>query len=240
MAEETIRLNKYLASCGIASRRACVVLIEQGLVKVDGEIILEGGFRLKPGSVVTYKGQAVKPETKRVYVLLNKAKNYVTTVQDERGRKTVMDIIGEKIPERIYPVGRLDRTTTGLLLITNDGDLAKKLSHPSHRVKKVYNATLDKGLTRKHLDQIREGLVLEDGTAEVDWVNYTLEQNHTEVTIEIHIGKNRIVRRIFEHLGYNVERLDRVYYAGLTKKDLPRGRWRHLTHQEIIMLRHFG
>jgi 23S rRNA pseudouridine2605 synthase len=240
MAEETIRLNKYLASCGIASRRACVVLIEQGLVKVDGEIILEGGFRLKPGSVVTYKGQAVKPETKRVYVLLNKPKNYVTTVQDERGRKTVMDIIGEKIPERIYPVGRLDRTTTGLLLITNDGDLAKKLSHPSHRVKKVYNATLDKGLTRKHLDQIREGLVLEDGTAEVDWVNYTLEQNHTEVTIEIHIGKNRIVRRIFEHLGYNVERLDRVYYAGLTKKDLPRGRWRHLTHQEIIMLRHFG
>jgi 23S rRNA pseudouridine2605 synthase len=240
MAEETIRLNKYLASCGIASRRGCVVLIEQGLVKVDGEIILEGGFRLKPHSVVTYKGEVVKPETARVYVLLNKPKNCLTTVQDDRGRKTVMDLLGTKITERIYPVGRLDRTTTGLLLLTNDGDLAKKLSHPSNLVKKVYNVTLDKGLARRDLDKIREGLTLEDGVAEVDWVNYTGDKNPAEITIEIHIGKNRIVRRIFEHLGHTVERLDRIYYAGLTKKDLPRSRWRYLTQQEIIMLRHFG
>jgi len=240
MSTETIRLNKYLASCGVASRRTCTELIEQGLVQVDGQTIMEGGFRLNPKSVVTFKGKTVKPETKKVYLLLNKPKNYVTTVQDERGRKTVMDLIRADIPERIYPIGRLDRTTTGLLLLTNDGDLAEKLAHPSYSVQKIYNVTLDKNVSKRDLEQIRTGVPLEDGLAEVDWVNYTDEKKHSEISLEIHIGKNRFVRRIFEYLGYKVERLDRVYYAGLTKKDLPRGRWRHLTHQEIIMLKHFG
>jgi 23S rRNA pseudouridine2605 synthase len=237
--EETTRLNKYLAHAGIASRRACADLIKEGLVYVDGVVVYDIGYRLKPNQVVTYKGKVVKPEEKKVYLLLNKPKNYVTTVSDEKGRKTVMDLIPERIEARIYPVGRLDRATTGLLLLTNDGELAKKLSHPSHRVKKVYNITLDKALTKRDFEQITNGVTLEDGLAEVDWIKYTDDGKPNQVSLEIHSGKNRVIRRIFEHLGYVVERLDRVYYAGLTKKDLPRGRWRHLTKQEVIMLRHF-
>ena len=237
---ETVRLNKYLASCGIASRRACDDLIAQGYVKVDGKVVREPGFRLTKNSVVTYKGKPVTPEERKVYLLLNKPKNYVTTVSDERGRKTVMDLIPARIQERIYPVGRLDRTTMGLLLLTNDGDLAKKLSHPSYKVKKIYSVHLNKGISEDELEQVRTGLKLEDGIAKVNWVNYVAERDHSVVNIEIHIGKNRIVRRIFEYLGYEVIKLDRIYYAGLTKKDLPRGRWRHLTKQEIIMLKHFG
>jgi len=240
MSLETTRLNKYLAHCGIASRRACADIIREGHVKVDGEVVLDIGYRLKPRQVVTYKGKVVKPEAKKVYLLLNKPKNYVTTVSDERGRKTVMDLIPERIDARIYPVGRLDRHTTGLLLLTNDGDLAKKLSHPSHRIKKVYNVTLDKRLTKRDLDSIREGVTLDDGLAEVDWIDFISDKDQTQVGLEIHGGKNRVIRRIFESLGYTVQKLDRVYYAGLTKKDLPRGKWRHLTQQEIIMLKHFS
>jgi 23S rRNA pseudouridine2605 synthase len=237
--DETTRLNKFLAHCGIASRRACADLIKAGHVKVDGKVVLDIGHRLHPKNVVTYKGKVVKPEEKKVYILLNKPKNYVTTVQDDRGRKTVMDLIPDRIDARIYPVGRLDRATTGLLLLTNDGDLAKKLSHPSHRVKKVYHLTLDRPLTKRDMAQIREGVTLDDGVAEVDWIDMTDAKNPAEIGLEIHGGKNRVIRRIFEHLEYEVLKLDRVYYAGLTKKDLPRSRWRHLTQQEIIMLKHF-
>jgi len=239
MTEDTTRLNKFLAHCGIASRRACAELIKQGYVKVDGEVVVDIGYRLGPKQVVTFKGKVVTPEEKKVYLLLNKPKNTMTTVQDEKGRKTVMDLIPDRIDARIYPVGRLDRDTTGLLLLTNDGDLARKLSHPSFKIKKVYNVSLDKALTKRDLTQVKDGVPLEDGIAEVDWVDFPDQNNPTEVNLEIHIGKNRIIRRIFEHLGYQVKRLDRVYYAGLTKKDLPRGKWRHLTKQEIIMLKHF-
>ena len=237
---ETIRLNKFLAHAGIASRRACAELIKAGHVKVDGEVVYDIGYRLQPKQVVSYKGKVVKPEEKKVYLLLNKPKNYVTTVSDERGRNTVMDLIPDRIEARIYPVGRLDRASTGLLLLTNDGDLAKKLSHPSHRVKKIYHVTLNKILTKRDLESIRQGVTLDDGIAQVDWIEPTGGKNPAEIGLEIHSGKNRVIRRIFEHLGYTVERLDRVYYAGLTKKDLPRGRWRHLTKQEIIMLKHFS
>ncbi|HLF65064.1 MAG TPA: pseudouridine synthase [Saprospiraceae bacterium] len=236
---ETTRLNKFLAHCGIASRRACADLIKAGQVKVDGEVVYDIGYRLNPKQVVTYKGKVVKPEVKKVYILLNKPKNCLTTVKDERGRKTVMDLIPDRIESRIYPVGRLDRDTTGLLLMTNDGDLAKKLSHPSHRVKKIYYITLDRLLSKRDMAQIKEGVNLDDGVAEVDWIEPTDSKNPAEIGLEIHSGKNRVIRRIFEHLGYEVKKLDRVYYAGLTKKDLTRGRWRHLTHQEVIMLKHF-
>lgn len=238
-ADDTTRLNKYLAHCGIASRRACADIIKAGEVRVDGQVVTDIGFRVPPRSIVTYKGKVVKPESKKVYLLLNKPKNYITTSKDERGRKTVMDLIPERIEARVYPVGRLDRATTGLLVLTNDGDLAKKLSHPSHRVKKIYQLVLDRKISKRDLEQIRQGIELDDGVAEVDWIQQTEGKDPTALSLEIHSGKNRVIRRIFEHLGYEVKRLDRVYFAGLTKKDLPRGRWRHLTEQEVIMLRHF-
>ncbi len=235
---EGMRLNKYVAHCGICSRRQAVDLIKNGQVTVNGEP-REPFYPVQPGDEVHYKGRLIKPEERRVYILMNKPKNYITTTSDEKGRRTVMDLFRDKIDERIFPVGRLDRATTGLLLFTNDGDLAKKLSHPSHKVKKFYHVALDKPVTKKDLERIRAGMELEDGIAEVDGADYVKDASNKEVGIEIHIGKNRIVRRIFEHLGYEVKRLDRVYYGGLTKKDLPRGRWRHLTEQEIIMLKHF-
>lgn len=234
-----MRLNKYIAHCGISSRRKAAEYIKDGLVTVNGKVITEIGHRVMEGDKVTFKGKLVQPETNMVYVLLNKPKDYVTTVKDEKGRKTVMDIVGKKIKERIYPVGRLDKATLGLLLLTNDGDLAKKLSHPSHEVSKVYHVELDKPLTLEHLELIRKGLVLDDGPVPVDGVNYIRNAPKTSVGIEIHIGRNRIVRRIFEHLGYQVKKLDRTFYAGLTKKDLPRGRFRHLTKKEVLMLKHF-
>lgn len=236
---EEMRLNKYVAHCGIASRRKADELIQGGLVTVNGEVVKEPGRRVMPGDKVTFKGKLVKPEEKKVYILLNKPKNYITTLKDERDRRTVIDLIGDKVKERIYPVGRLDRNTTGLLVLTNDGELAQKLSHPSHKVKKVYYVVLDKPVSEDHLQQIRKGLELEDGKALVDSVSHVEGGKPNEVGIDIHIGKNRIVRRIFEHLGYEVVRLDRMYYAGLTKKDLPRGRFRHLTKREVIMLKHF-
>jgi len=236
---EGMRLNKYVAHCGICSRRQAAEHIKEGQVAVNGEKVREPGYQVKEGDQVTFRGKPIRPERKLVYILLNKPKDHITTVKDERGRRTVLDLLGNKVQERVFPVGRLDRATTGLLLLTNDGELAEKLAHPSHKMQKFYHAVLDKPLDALDLDKIRNGLELEDGKALVDAAGYLQGQKKNEVGIELHIGRNRIVRRIFEHLGYEVVRLDRVYYAGLTKKDLPRGRWRHLTEQEVIMLKHF-
>ncbi len=238
-AQDGMRLNKYIAHCGICSRRAASEHIKKGLVTVNGNLITEMGHKVMVDDVVTFKGEVVKPEENMVYVLMNKPKDAVTTLSDEMGRRTVIDILGGKIKERIYPVGRLDRATTGLLLLTNDGDLAKKLSHPSHEVAKVYHVSLNQKVTAEHLEAIRKGLVLEDGLVEIDGVEWVKGKDQREVGIELHVGKNRIVRRIFEHLGYRVVKLDRVYYAGLTKKRLTRGFFRHLDEKEIIMLKHF-
>jgi len=235
-----MRLNRYVAHCGIAARRKCDEFIKDGLVKVNGKVIIEPGFRVKDSDKVSFKGKKIQPITNRVYVLMNKPKNVITTTNDEKGRKTVMDIVKSKVKERVYPVGRLDRNTTGLLLLTNDGDLAKKLSHPSYEVKKIYHVQLDKLVSLEHISQIRKGLKLDDGLAPVDKVSHLKGKEKNLVGIEIHIGRNRIVRRIFESLGYVVVKLDRVYYAGLTKKDLPRGWFRELSEKEIIMVKHFN
>ncbi len=236
---EEMRLNKFLAHCGVASRRGSDTIIMQGHVTVNDTIVQEMGYKVKEGDLVKLKGQPIKPVDKLVYYLLNKPRNVLTTLSDERGRKTIIDIIATKIPERIYPVGRLDRNTSGLILMTNDGDLTKKLSHPSHKVPKVYHVTLDKNLTLKHLELIREGITLEDGPIKADSLHYMENMTKREVQIELHSGRNRIVRRIFESLGYEVLKLDRTYYAGLTKKNLPRGFYRHLTKEEIRLLKHF-
>jgi 23S rRNA pseudouridine2605 synthase len=235
-----MRLNKYLAHCGIASRRAVDVLIMQGHATVNGVIVQEMGYKVKEGDIVAFKGKVIKPVDKLVYYLLNKPRNVIATSNDERGRKTVMDIIAAKVPERIYPVGRLDRNTSGLILLTNDGDLTKKLSHPSHKVPKVYLVTLDKNLSLKDLERIREGITLEDGEIKADSLHFIEGESKREVQIEVHSGRNRLVRRIFEHLGYEVIKLDRTYYAGLTKKNLPRGMFRPLTKEEVRMLKHFS
>ncbi len=236
---EEMRLNKFLAHCGVASRRGADTIIMQGHVTVNDTVVQEMGYKVKEGDVVKLKGQPIKPVDKLVYYLLNKPRNVLTTSSDERGRKTVIDIIADKIPERIYPVGRLDRNTSGLLLMTNDGDLTKKLSHPSHKVPKVYHVTLDKNLSLKDFEKIRTGVTLEDGDIKADSLHYMENMTKREVQIELHSGRNRVVRRIFESLGYEVLKLDRTYYAGLTKKNLPRGFYRHLTKEEIRMLKHF-
>lgn len=235
-----MRLNKYIAHAGVCSRREAAQLVKDGHIQVNGTVIIEPGVVVEEGDEVTYKGRVLKPRVNMVYFLMNKPKGVITTVKDEKGRKTVMDLMVNKTKERIFPVGRLDRATTGLLLLTNDGDLAKKLTHPSHKVKKIYHAVLDKSISEVDLDKIAAGLVLEDGLAEVDKVGYVQgAASKKEIGLEIHIGKNRIVRRIFEHLGYTVVKLDRVYFGGLTKKDLPRGFSRPLTDKEVIMLKHF-
>ena len=234
-----MRLNKYIAHAGVCSRRKAAELVKTGKIQVNGSVEMNPSYMVSEKDEVSYNGKKLKPETTKVYILLNKPKNVVTTLSDEKGRRTVIDILKNKVEERIYPVGRLDKATTGLLLLTNDGDLAKKLSHPSHKVQKFYQVTLDKDLSLEDLEKIRMGLILDDGLAEVDGVDHIADNRRNEVGIEIHIGKNRIVRRIFESLGYKVEKLDRTYYAGLTKKDLPRGWSRPLKKQEIIMLKHF-
>jgi 23S rRNA pseudouridine2605 synthase len=239
MENEGVRLNKFVASSGVCSRRKAAELVKAGKIKVNGEVKLEPFYLVQDFDKVEYNGRILQQETKKVYLLMNKPKNTITSLSDEKGRKTVMDLIKQDIPERIFPVGRLDFPTTGLLLITNDGDLAKKLAHPSHKVKKFYEVHLDKEINPQDLNKIRAGLELEDGLAPVLGVDYVRGKTKREVGIEIHIGRNRIVRRIFAHLGYTVEKLDRTYYAGLTKKDLPRGRYRHLSKQEVIMLKHF-
>jgi 23S rRNA pseudouridine2605 synthase len=237
--DEPMRLNKYVAHCGICSRRQAVEHIKAGEVSVNGAVVIEPFYQVQPSDQVQFKGKNIRPEEHKVYILMNKPKDYITTLSDEKGRKTVISLLKDQVAERVFPVGRLDRLTTGLLLLTNDGDLAKKLSHPSHKVKKFYQVELNKPVDKADLERIRQGLELEDGRAEVDGVDYIEGGRRSEVGIRLHIGKNRIVRRIFERLGYEVKKLDRVYYAGLTKKDLPRGFWRHLTEQEVIMLKHF-
>lgn len=231
---EDIRLNKYIANAGICSRRKADEYIKEGMVEVDGKVVTEMGHKLTGKEKVTFQGKRVIPG-KKYYVLLNKPKGYITTTSDERGRDTVMDLVSSAADERLYPVGRLDRNTTGVLLLTNDGNLAQKLMHPSFMVEKVYKVELNRKLTEADLEKIRKGVVLEDGLAEVDDIQY-VDGDKKIIGIQIHIGKNRIVRRIFESLGYIVMKLDRVLYAGLTKKNLPRGKWRHLTKDELAFL----
>lgn len=235
--ESAMTLNKYIAHSGECSRRDAAEMVKQGKVRVNGELILEPGYRVEPGDQVTLSGKKLTPQKNLVYVLLNKPKGYITTTEDPEERKTVMDLVASAGVDRLFPVGRLDRNTTGVLLLTNDGALAHKLSHPSYNMKKVYHVTLDKNLTRADYEKISKGVELEDGVAQVDAIAY-LENRH-EVGLEIHSGKNRIVRRIFESLGYVVEKLDRVMYAGLTKKNVTRGKWRFLDEKEIIFLKHF-
>ena len=230
-----IRLNKFISNSGICSRREADTYIEHGSVTVNGKLVTEMGYKVKSGDEVRFDGSLISPEKKR-YVLLNKPKNYITTMDDDRGRKTVMDLVQNATEERIYPVGRLDRMTTGLLLFTNDGDLAKKLTHPKHHIRKLYHASLDRKLDLKDLERLRGDVIIEGRKVFIDAVSYVEGQNRTEVGIEIHSGRNRIVRKIFEHVGYKVTKLDRVVFAELTKKNLPRGRWRELTKQEIINL----
>lgn len=245
VSDET-RLNKYLAHAGVASRRAADELIKEGLVKVNGKVVTEMGFKVKPNDTVEFGGKELSPD-KNYYILLNKPKDFITTLKDEKDRRTVMELLrgaylqikAIKKP-RLYPVGRLDRHTTGVLLITNDGELAQKLTHPSSEVRKIYHVVLNNKLQKEHFDKIAEGgVVLEDGIAEVDEIAYPNPKNRAEVGIEIHTGKNRFIRRLFESLGYEVEKLDRVFFAGLTKKDLPRGRWRFLEEEEVRNLKHF-
>lgn len=230
-----IRLNKYIANSGICSRREADTYIEHGSVTVNGKLVTEMGYKVQPTDVVKFDGSTISPEQKR-YVLLNKPKNYITTMDDDRGRKTVMDLVDNATSERIYPVGRLDRMTTGLLLFTNDGELAKKLTHPKHNVRKLYHASLDRKLDIKDLQKLQGDVVIEGRKVFIDAVSYIEGEQKTEIGIEIHSGRNRIVRKIFEHVGYKVVKLDRVIFAGLTKKNLPRGRWRELTKQEIVNL----
>ena len=234
--EEPIRLNKYLANAGICSRREADEFITAGVVSVNGEVITELGTKIKRGDKVMFHDQPVSIERK-IYILLNKPKDTVTTSDDPQARKTVLDLVKNACPERIYPVGRLDRNTTGVLLLTNDGDLASKLTHPKFLKKKIYQVHLDKKLTRADMDQIASGIQLEDGEIHADAISYVDENKKENVGIEIHSGRNRIVRRIFESLGYKVLKLDRVYFAGLTKKGLRRGDWRFLTEAEVNFLR---
>ena len=234
----TIRLNRYISNSGICSRREADELIRLGLVSVNGKVVTEMGFQVKPRDEVRYENRVLRAE-KPVYILMNKPKGFLTTTKDPQERNTVMHIIGGSVKERVYPVGRLDRNTTGLLLLTNDGDLAEKLSHPSYNVKKIYRVELNRALTKADFQRILDGVQLEEGRAQVDDLAIVSDDGKT-VGIELHIGWNRVVRRIFEKLEYEVLRLDRSVYAGLDKKDLPRGHWRFLTPEEIVRLKHFG
>lgn len=231
------RLNKFIANAGVCSRREADQFIASGVVKVNGSVVIELGYKINPGDVVQFDGQTLNAE-KKVYLLLNKPKDYITTADDPEGRKTVLDLIKGACKERVYPVGRLDRNTSGLLLLTNDGDLTKKLTHPRFGIKKTYNVTVDKNIKTEHLDKLVEGVELEDGKEHVDTVYYVGQgttKNH--VVVELHSGKNRIVRRLFEALGYVVTGLDRTHFAGLTKKNLPRAKWRILNETEVGMLK---
>lgn len=231
-----IRLNKYLANAGVCSRREADEFIQAGVVKVNGEIVTELGTKITRSDSVMFHNQTIQLESK-VYVLLNKPKGFVTTTDDPENRKTVMELVKSAATERIYPVGRLDRATTGVLLLTNDGDLASKLTHPKYEKRKIYQVWLDKPVSMEHMQMIADGIELEDGEIHADAISYVTEEDLSQVGIEIHSGKNRVVRRIFEKLGYRVMKLDRVYFAGLTKKKLSRGKWRYLSEQEVNMLR---
>jgi len=235
-----MRLNKFVAHCGLCSRRKAAEWVKSGKIHVNGEVEKNPAILIQPEDVVEYNGKQIELEEEKVYLLMNKPKNVITTKDDPQGRKTVMDIVGGMTDARIFPVGRLDRNTTGLLLLTNDGDLAKKLTHPSHEIQKVYEVELHTEVAPADLDRLRAGLTLEDGYAQVDAANYIARKPKTWVSVQLHIGRNRIVRRLFDHLGYRVIKLDRVILAGLTKKGLGRGYVRSLREEEIRRLKHFS
>ena len=237
---ELMPLNKFIAHAGISGRREAADIVKKGLVKVNGELITEPGHRVSTKDEIKVNGKKIFLAKNLVYILLNKPKDYITTTDDPQERKTVLDLIRRATDQRVYPVGRLDRNTSGVLLITNDGELAQKLTHPSNEVKKIYAVTLNKPLEKKDFDQVLKGVELEDGSATVDVLAYADIKNKTQLGVEIHSGRNRIVRRIFEHLGYDVRNLDRVMFAGLTKKNVERGKWRFLTEKEVRDLKHFG
>ncbi len=234
--QELTRLNKYIASTGLCSRRQADEYIKNGLITVNGKVITELGVKIKSGDTVKYGGKKLV-EQRKIYIILNKPRDCVTTVKDPHAKRTIFDLIGSEFKERIYPAGRLDRNTTGVLLLTNDGDLAKKLTHPSHNKLKIYHIYLNKPLKSQDMNKIANGLTLEDGFIKVDSIDYVNNTDKKQVGVEIHSGRNRIIRRIFEHLDYKITTLDRVYFAGLTKKGLPRGKWRYLNSEEVSMLK---
>ncbi|MFZ4770702.1 MAG: pseudouridine synthase [Ferruginibacter sp.] len=233
-------LNKFLAHCGVCSRRDAIALIAEGKVKVNAEIMTEPGYKVQPTDEVIYNTKKLFVTKNLVYILLNKPKDYITTTEDPQGRRTVLQLIQKATDERVYPIGRLDRNTSGVLLLTNDGDLTQKLSHPSYEIKKIYEVKLDKNLTKTDFDRILSGLTLEDGPIYVDSLAYADSKDKSIIGIEIHSGRNRIVRRIFEYLGYDVKGLDRVMYAGLTKKNVERSKWRYLSDKEIRVLKYMN
>ena len=235
-SEGAIRLNKYIAASGVCSRRDADILISDGKIRVNDKIVTELGAKVSRSDDVKYKGKKLNPE-KYVYVLLNKPKNTLTTLDDPHAKRTVIDLVKKACSERLFPVGRLDKQTTGVLLLTNDGDLAQKLTHPSYNKLKIYHAHLDKNLEKTDFESIKKGIELEDGFIKADALSYVDVEDQKQIGIEIHSGKNRIVRRIFDHLGYDVKKLDRVYFAGLTKKGLQRGHWRHLSKTEVASLK---
>ncbi|MEM6763417.1 MAG: pseudouridine synthase [Bacteroidota bacterium] len=235
--EEVIRLNRFIAHAGIASRREADELIKAGLIKVNGAVVTTLGTKVQPAvDKVFFRDQEIQPES-HIYLLFNKPKNVISTSKDPRGRRTIIGIIQPHISQRVFPVGRLDRNTTGLILLTNDGELAKKLTHPSYNVRKLYHVTLDKDVPEDHLMELLKGVELEDGLAKADKIDYVTGAANNEIGIEIHMGKNRIVRRMFEHFGYQIMGLDRVAIGHLTKKNLPRGRWRELNRKEVDFLK---
>lgn len=236
-SDEQMPLNKFIAHAGVCGRREAADLVKEGKVTVNGDKIFEPGYKVSSKDKVIVKGKQVFLQRNAVYILLNKPKDYITTANDPQGRKTVLDLIKGATPERVYPVGRLDRNTTGVLVLTNDGELAQKLTHPSFEVKKIYEVTLDKPVIKKDLEAIMTGITLEDGFVQADAVGYADDKNKHIVGIEIHSGRNRIVRRIFEHLGYDVKGLDRVMFANLTKKNVDRGKWRFLNEKEVRLLK---
>ncbi|MDD2382546.1 MAG: pseudouridine synthase [Mariniphaga sp.] len=231
-----MRLNRFIANSGVCSRREADKYIVAGLVTVNGNIVTELGTKVKMNDDVRFDGRKLNAE-KKVYLLLNKPKDYVTTTDDPHAEHTVMELVKDACPERIYPVGRLDKSTTGVLLFTNDGELSERLTHPSHNMKKIYQVTLNNPLTKNDMLRIAEGIELDDGKIAADAITFIDATNKTEIGIEIHSGKNRVVRRIFEQLGYKVKKLDRVYFAGLTKKNISRGKWRFLSHKEVQFLK---
>ncbi len=237
---ELMPLNKFLAHCGVCSRRDAVALIKEGKVKVNGTVALEPGYKINPTDEIVYNGKKLFVTKNLVYILLNKPKDYITTTDDPQGRKTVLQLTRTATTERIYPIGRLDRNTSGVLLLTNDGELTQKLSHPSYEIKKIYEVKLDKPLTKNDFEKILKGLQLEDGLVQVDSLAYADARDKSIIGIEIHSGRNRIVRRIFESLGYDVKGLDRVMYANLTKKNVERGKWRFLSEREIRLLKYMN
>jgi 23S rRNA pseudouridine2605 synthase len=234
--DDSIRLNKFLSNAGICSRRDADNLITAGLVTINGEVVNELGSKVMPDDDVRYNGERIRSERK-VYILMNKPKDYITTLEDPHAKKIVTELFRNRVKERVYPVGRLDRNTTGVLLFTNDGDLSSRLTHPGFNKKKIYSVDLDKAVTKHDMVQLSDGIELDDGSIQVDAISYTDPENKKQVGVEIHSGRNRIVRRMFEHLGYRVIKLDRVYFAGLTKKSLRRGQWRYLNEKEIGMLK---